>query len=148
MRGRGSIMQTFLPYISFTKSLQCLDNKRLGKQRVEAMQILNALEPGSTSRWRNHPAVKMWRGYEGHLSLYHDLAIVEWTRRGFKNNMKPRTSGYPIQFIMALLDSKPEWLTDKFCAAHRSNLLRKDPEFYGKYGWKEPNDLPYIWPMK
>ncbi len=26
-------MQTFLPYPDFTKSAQCLDNKRLGKQR-------------------------------------------------------------------------------------------------------------------
>ena len=36
-------MQTFLPYKSFTKSAQVLDYKRLGKQRVEAMQIFNAL---------------------------------------------------------------------------------------------------------
>lgn len=33
-------MQTFLPYPEFIKSAQCLDNKRLGKQRVEAKQIL------------------------------------------------------------------------------------------------------------
>jgi len=37
-------MQTFLPYKDFVKSVRCLDNKRLGKQRVEAYQILLTLQ--------------------------------------------------------------------------------------------------------
>ena len=37
-------MQTFLPYDSFEESASVLDWKRLGKQRVEAMQIVNAIE--------------------------------------------------------------------------------------------------------
>ena len=37
-------MQTFLPYPNFADSLDCLDYRRLGKQRVEAFQIINALE--------------------------------------------------------------------------------------------------------
>jgi hypothetical protein len=36
-------MQTFLPYPDFRESLQVLDNKRLGKQRVEAYQIISAI---------------------------------------------------------------------------------------------------------
>ncbi len=36
-------MQTFLPYSDFRKSLESLDNKRLGKQRVEAYQIISAI---------------------------------------------------------------------------------------------------------
>ncbi len=36
-------MQTFLPYESFEKSAQTLDWRRLGKQRVEGMQIINAI---------------------------------------------------------------------------------------------------------
>ena len=36
-------MQTFLPYTDFRKSLESLDNKRLGKQRVEAYQIISAI---------------------------------------------------------------------------------------------------------
>ena len=135
-------MQTFLPYQSFTKSLYCLDNKRLGKQRVEAMQILNALRPGSSSRWQNHPAVKMWRGHEASLALYHDLAIATWVMRGYNNNME-----YVDPDLMHAVDQYPSWLTEDFCAAHRSNLLRKDPVFYGKYGWTEADDLPYIWPV-
>lgn len=83
-------MQTFLPYPDFAESARCLDNRRLGKQRVEAYQILRALErfddpqrPG----WRNHPAVLMWRGYEDALRLYMNATITEWTGRGFRNTM-------------------------------------------------------------
>lgn len=39
-------MQTFLPENTFSLSAACLDNKRLGKQRVEAKQILMTLEIG------------------------------------------------------------------------------------------------------
>jgi hypothetical protein len=39
-------MQTFLPYPNFAQSAACLDNKRLGKQRVEVLKILNALAKG------------------------------------------------------------------------------------------------------
>ena len=59
------VMQTFLPYKDFRKSLQCLDYRRLGKQRVEAMQIHNILTgKNESSAWVNHPAVKMWKGHE------------------------------------------------------------------------------------
>ena len=36
-------MQTFLPHSSFKDTFKVLDYKRLGKQRVEAHQILNIL---------------------------------------------------------------------------------------------------------
>ena len=39
-------MQTFLPYADYTRTAKCLDRQRLGKQRVECKQILNALENG------------------------------------------------------------------------------------------------------
>ena len=41
----------------------------------------------------------------------------------------------------------PKWMGDEtFHASHRSNLLKKDPEFYGKFGWTEATDLDYLWP--
>ena len=36
-------MQTFLPYSNFQKSAEVLDWRRLGKQRVEGMQIINTI---------------------------------------------------------------------------------------------------------
>ena len=55
-------MQTFLPYKSFRNSFESLDYKRLGKQRVEARQVLNILrDKTQTKGWRNHPITKMWK---------------------------------------------------------------------------------------
>jgi len=131
-------MQTFLPYPSFEKSAKALDYKRLGKQRLEAKQILNALMPNSTSRWRNHPAVKMWKGYEKALKLYYNEMVKEWIRRGYKNSM----SLYEVSDVIL-----PHWLgNSEFHSSHRSNLLRKNYDFYCQYGWIENLSKPYIWP--
>lgn len=131
-------MQTFLPYADFEKSVGCLDRARLGKQRVEAVQILRALR-GETRGWVNHPATRMWRGYEGALGNYLRMCIVEWVARGYKNTIKMP----PLTVCPCL----PPWFGyDALHASHRSNLLRKDAAHYGRYGWDEPPDLPYYWP--
>jgi hypothetical protein len=135
-------MQTFLPYPSFKQSAEALDYKRLGKQRVEAKQIYDILtERTKTMAWIHHPALLMWKRYEDALALYYNCIRQEWIRRGFNNTM-PELDVYPtINF--------PCWLgNDRFHASHKGNLLRKDPVFYGKYGWTESPDLPYIWPTK
>lgn len=134
-------MQTFLPYKNFSDTAKCLDSKRLGKQRVEAYQILNVLEGKSASNaWKNHPAVLMWNGYTSALKEYMTACIVEWINRGYKNTMK---------FCLDIGNTEyPKWLGDEnFHASHRSNLLRKNLEFYSKYNWSEPNNLPYVWPV-
>jgi hypothetical protein len=144
-------MQTFLPYPQFDKSLQCLDWRRLGKQRVEALQLLRALGntadvdledqdlSGGKRGWANHPAARMWRSYEGLLAVYHDGCINEWVRRGYQNTMRLRAKPGPHPV--------PAWMgRPDFHASHRSNLLRKLPAHYGQFGWQEPDTLPYVWP--
>ena len=70
-------MQTFLPYKNFIKSAKCLDYKRLGKQRVEALQIHNIISgKRTTGGWINHPVVKMWTGYDQLLAYYHNTMII------------------------------------------------------------------------
>lgn len=39
-------MQTFLPYEDFEQTASVLDRQRLGKQRVETLQLLKALTAG------------------------------------------------------------------------------------------------------
>ena len=51
-------MQTFLPYPSFAASASVLDSPRLGKQRVETLQIARALLV-PTYGWQRHPAVQI-----------------------------------------------------------------------------------------
>lgn len=140
-------MQTFLPYPSFSMSAKCLDNRRLGKQRVETLQILNTL-CGNSEGWKNHPAVKMWKNYEVALLYYGISMCDEWVRKGFNDTCKQK-------MIKIALDNKnffskginvPPWFGSKeFHASHRSNLLRKNPEHYLKFNWTEPNNLPYVW---
>lgn len=147
-------MQTFLPYPDFRISAKHLDYRRLGKQRVECKQLLNALGyhivvnqlmayPNGPLKmgWANHPATKMWRGYELALAEYQADMIREWESRGYNNTMERVIIPDEVDLVY------PPWLGDEaFHASHRSNLLRKDPVFYGKYGWTEPHDLEYIWP--
>lgn len=70
-------MQTFLPFPDYDKSARVLDDRRLGKQRVECLQILKALTIPSYG-WQNHPAVKMWRGWEMQLCSYASYILDEW----------------------------------------------------------------------
>ena len=132
-------MQTFLPYPNFTDSAKSLDYRRLGKQRVEAYQILKALSD-PTYGWQNHPAVKMWKGYENALKHYLNMMIFEWIKRGYNNTMKYHVCDSTIVY--------PSFIGDnRFHASHRSNLLRKDPIYYSKFNWNESHDLPYVWPI-
>ena len=62
-------MQTFLPVADFADSARLLDSPRLGKQRVETLQILRAIELPDYG-WANHPAVLMWRGRTPALVSY------------------------------------------------------------------------------
>ena len=129
-------MQTFLPYKDFKQTAKVLDYKRLGKQRVEAMQIVQTID--NNTGWRHHPIVKMWTPYTNALKLYHNIIIIEWIDRGYNNNMKFYDLPSDIQY--------PNWLGhEPFHKSHRANLLRKDYRFYSQYGWHENSELPYIW---
>ncbi len=140
-------MQTFLPYEDFTLSAQVLDYRRLGQQRVEALQIYNVLVDNPTLQgksykgWLNHPAVLMWDGYVDALLLYKNKMIEEWLNRGYRNTME--------WVILPNSIEMPHWLgDDRVHSSHRSNLLRKDFKFYSKYEWKESPDLDYYWAVE
>lgn len=136
-------MQTFLPYPDFAASAATLDRQRLGKQRLEAWQIYNTLT-GVRDSWRNHPAVLMWAGHEEALCAYGRAICREWKfGRRYRDTMLDR---FPVPGPDPVM---PEWLGDpQFHAAHRSNLLRKQPDWYAQWGWLEPDDLPYLWPAQ
>jgi len=139
-------MQTFLPYKDFVDTAECLDKRRLGKQRSEAKIILNILEGKSKPNkygkisWINHPAVQMWAGHEDCLKHYLNCIIEEWEKRGYKNNM--------LKEEVNML-RYPYWLGDeRLHKSHKSKLLEKDKEFYGRYGWNVEPGLSYFWPTK
>jgi len=140
------MVTTFLPYPSFEQSIQSLDDKRLGKQRVECKQILTALrkytEEGITTGYIRHPATLMWFGYENALKYYHNLCIEEWIRRGKNNTMELlecNTSDIEYPWFIG-------W--NLFHYSHQASLLRKDYEFYSKIFNHEEffYNRGYVWP--
>lgn len=155
-------MQTFLPYADFARSAASLDQKRLGKQRVEAYQILLQLcgvkmidfpiwEP-RMGRW-NHPAMAMWAGHEVQLLEYIRACCDQWTSRGYRDTCLEKSS------LVLELSRKPDWTdeipdwigNEDLHRSHRSNLMRKDLAYYSS---RFPEDIPadleshleYIWP--
>lgn len=142
-------MQTFLPFPDFVETARCLDRLRLGKQRCETLQILQVLL-GETNGWRNHPAVKMWRGHEHTLWCYGIAICTEWKYRGYKDTCDQKMTDlcykHGIPFITS---SVPPWLGNpKFHSAHRAALLFKNPDYYSQFGWSEKPKLNYIWPVQ
>ena len=141
-------MQTFLPYEDFIDCSKVLDLRRLGKQRVETYQIMNVLCGVSNGGgWANHPAVKMWRGHEDYLMMYQEAIVDEWDNLGYKDTCLEKTKA--AFSLIKTKSKKPEWLgLDILHASHRSNLLRKNKDYYSRFGWVEPNDISYYWPVK
>jgi len=148
-------MQTFLPYPSYELSAKALDYKRLNKQVLEARmiyRIIVGLE--KDSRWRNHPAVRMWKRYPYALSLYFNAMLKEWKRRGYKSRYKSINHPPPKT---GKCWSRPPWLfepRDLFCSIHRAALLKKNPSYYSnleidgqKMKWKENPRIDYWWPV-
>jgi hypothetical protein len=133
-------MQTFLPYKDFDLSAKALDNKRLNKQILEGYQILNVLgNPDPRAGWRNHPAVKMWRGHEHALYGYIANMVVEAKIRGIKteNNELNLVSLY-IRQSKNWGKGMPKWyfndaIMAKVTTTHKANLYRKDPFYYAKF---------------
>jgi hypothetical protein len=144
-------MQTFLQYPSFEDSAMILDQRRLGKQRVEVLQILQTIK--TNSKWKNHPAVNQWRGYEKPLIEYGIVICEEWKMRGLQKNgipFKDTCLNQIEEFYNCFPNSSVEMPSfignDEFHRSHQSNLIRKDPGYYGPFFPNVPDDLEYFWP--
>ena len=148
-------MQTFLPFKDFDDSARSLDNKRLNKQILEGYQILKVLNnPDPRAAWRNHPAVKMWRGHEQALFLYIKAMLEQADFRGIKTD-KNKDNIYTLR--LATLknwgNGYPSWFKtdiDRVTESHRANLYRKDPEYYHEFSHEQANPCcdkcQYYWP--
>lgn len=150
-------VQTFLPYPDFAASARALDQKRLGKQRVEVIQVVRALTVPDYA-WRNHPAALMWRGHEEALGRYGLVCCEAWLELGFGDTCAATiaadlaTAGVTTvrtQAELAAAGALPPWLGDPdLHRSHQSALVRKDPELYGPLFPDVPDDLPYVWPVR
>jgi hypothetical protein len=150
-------VQTFLPYPDFERSARVLDQRRLGKQRVECIQVVRGLTR-SDYGWRHHPAVLMWKGHEEALGRYALTCCAVWVERGFADTCAATitqdlgTHGVTrirTQAELAEVGALPPWLGDPaFHRSHQSALLRKAPEHYSRLFPDVPDDLEYVWPVR
>ena len=148
-------MQTFLPHVDFERSARALDIRRLGKQRVECIQVVRGLTREGYG-WRHHPAVKMWKGHEEALGCYALTCCAVWTELGFADTCaatiradlaEAGVTEVRSQFELASAGVLPSGLgSQEFHRAHQSALVRKDPAFYRPRFPDIADDLPYLWP--
>jgi len=149
-------VQTFLPSDDFDECARVLDSRRLGKQRVEALQILRALTRDKYG-WKHHPAVKMWAGNEEALASYALAMCREWRQRGFSDTVEGTVRhdagvagivSIREQTELAADGGLPWWLGDHALhLSHRAALVRKDPQHYAPQFADVVDDrIPYVWP--
>ena len=68
----------------------------------------------------------------------------EWIDRGYKDTCLDKILAFEFPPSEA-----PKFLGyEPFHRSHKSNLLRKDPEYYGKHFLGVPQDIPYLWPRE
>ncbi|MCS7133323.1 MAG: pyrimidine dimer DNA glycosylase [Candidatus Caldarchaeum sp.] len=132
-------MQIFRPYVDWTKSAAVLDDLRLGKQRVEAKQVINAflrklgLINDGLKGWLTHPIVLLYfnggKPYLDDVIGFFNACVMEWKKRGKQNNLSlndikhliervEKTSGTPVTHVHEI--------------EYRRILLMKDPKHYVK----------------
>jgi hypothetical protein len=150
-------VQTFLPYPDFEATARVLDTRRLGKQRVEVIQIVRALTRPAYA-WKSHPAVLMWSGFEEALGTYGQVMSRVWVEQGFGDTCAATIAAdlaavgverLRSQEELAAAGELPSWLGDEALhRSHQSALVRKDPAYYGPRFPGVPDDLPYLWPVR
>lgn len=122
-----------------------LDSPRLGKQRVEAKQLLFGHFP-------NHPASKMWQGHRHALCAYGILCCKTWIKRGFDDSLLPE-----FQMIRhSIMGDEPLvwpwWFGHPAMArTHQTKLFYKGvPRWVAQFNESAPKHspmrLPYLWP--
>lgn len=165
------MVNIFIIKPNLLETAKLLDNKRLGKQRVEAKQIIDILEEldltGNITKkgWSNHPALKSWIGYTNHLKVYFNIMVREWISRGFKNTMiMYNIDETQYHIIDCIFDGKtsyydnsqfnefsfPFWISfPPFYMSHQASLCRKNPKHYKSLLCEELYPFlnhGYIWP--
>jgi len=139
-------MQTFLPYSDFAQSAKCLDYRRLGKQRVEVLQLLNSLYKPNYKGWKNHPCREMWRDTPQALVEYGLAICKEWINRGYKDTCYDKINAYNTN---SPVHAMPSWLgREDIHLSHKSMLIQKYPEHYKPFWPDAPDNLPYVWPVE
>lgn len=151
-------MITYVTHRGYGATAAALDDRKLGRQRVEAQEIFNTLTLGE--ELPKDPVYRMWEGYEFALGIYCMMLCMEFTmHRGIADKifwevaaalkeMKRSDASFSMEH--------PPWHDDKdVMRSHRSNLLRLQNEgdavaghdYLKHFGKATPKNMPYLWPI-
>jgi hypothetical protein len=145
---------TWMTHPSFGKTARDLPNEILKQQMMQVcitFDILTGLD--DKSEYTDHPAVKMWHGYEFALGIYGMMLGMEFTfNRGYAEATEFWYLSKAIREIKrteeGFVYDPPPWMFDTdILLSHRSNLARRHPVAF-RSKWKNcPKDWPYLWPV-
>lgn len=140
------MVQVFLPYESASLSIEKLDLIRLGKQREEILEILEAIT-NPRAIYQLHPTVTAWRPFAGTLCSIGMMSCVEYKRRRGVDTALKDFFEYMDDPGVGTAWVTPPWFGDlDFHQAHRSRLIRKKPDNYGPLWPGTPVNMPYLYP--
>lgn len=149
-------MQTFILSTSCDETARLLDYKRLRNQINEATIIAKCLlKMYETRAWNHHRAVKMWTKDISYLVFIYIPAIIQETKKRGTNTVNYENNLIKVQETLLSINKSlspahidtPVWFTSELILSHKSNLLRKDYEFYNKHFPGINPSLPYVWPV-
>jgi len=103
----------------------------------------------------------MWKENIPALSLYGIICVNVWLSKSYKDTCREKillalnrnlSGTWTEETLLEMSEERefyPFWFGwEKFHSSHRSNLLRKNYDFYKQYGWKEDTTIPYYWPVQ
>lgn len=130
-------MNTPLPFANFAVCAMVLSDHHLDVALYDARKVQDCLQ-GRLLGYSTHPVVAMWRKNMLALMMYGDCMLRELHRRGH-NPKRPLMLTSEFHHVPFLPDyAPPEWLGDfRFHSQQRGILLRKNPEWYGQWGWTD-----------
>lgn len=150
-------MQTWITDSNFLKSAKNLDKKRLHSQIYEGIHILASLLNCNNKlinpkrSVKNHPAAKLWSGYENELFNYIDIhmAVIDPCYI-IKNNINTLNLLLLVDIGKFHINEQfviPNWITPELIRVHRSVLIQKKPEYYREKWPDIPDNLEmrYNW---
>lgn len=129
-------MQTFITDKDFYKSASNLTRQHLQAQIYEGIHILASLLDVNDKlvnpkrSVKNHPASKLWVGYETELLYYIYCHISEWIdKRGCESKINSLNFILLRKYININWENQnPSWITDELIQTHRSVLIQKEIE--------------------
>lgn len=148
-------MQTWITDADIAVSAHNLDRQRLCAQLYEGIHILASL-CGVSGRLvnpkrdvSNHPAARLWKGYERALFYYLCIHVVEWKSRGYRSQTNKANMLVVSDFIPDSRDAA-DFITPKLITTHRSVLIDKNPDHYSPLWLDCPRGLQmrYDWRKK